>query len=80
MVEVSEGPAWCVPPAWADWGKGKRPWRLKGHCMGSHMSVLAQGLPSLQAVGLGGHGERGRQLCPGGGQKDVVWGRAGGDP
>lgn len=77
-MEVSKETAWRVPPACVDWGKGKRPWRLKGHCMGSHMSVLAQGLPSLQ-VG-GGGGERGRQLCPGGRQKDVVWGRAGGDP
>lgn len=60
--------------------KGKDPGGLKGHCMDSHMSVLALGLPSLQVVGGWGCGERGRQLCPGGGQKDVVLGRAGGDP
>lgn len=59
----------------ADWGKGKDLREaMKGLCMDSHMSVLAQGPPSLQAVGLGVCGERGRQLCPGGGQKDVVWG------
>lgn len=45
----------------------------------AHVS-LGSGLPSLQVVGGEGSGERGRQLCPGGGQKDVVWGRAGGDP
>ena len=54
MMEVSKETAWRVPPACVDWGKGKRPWRLKGHCMGSHMSVLAQGLPSLQVGGGGG--------------------------
>ena len=55
-------------------GKRERPWRLKGHGMDSHMSVLAQGLPSLQVVGGRGMvcGKRGRQLCPGGRQKDVV--------
>lgn len=42
--------AWHVASAWVVWGKGERPWWLRGN-----MPVLVQGLPSLQVLGgIGG--------------------------